>query len=613
MSDKAHKLRSLQSKLPVKFLAGILMGLIVEGLLFPFHVLEPVRALQYLGEDIVFSSVSRSNLHMSAAAHDYVFVNIDDASLQSWDKSPGADIRPEIIKLLTELRQSKASLVVVDIIFGLREGVRNPLYEIMAMAGRPLVAVAETQAPDVSMPMSMARLGSNYRYLAKDTLEGLTLATPDLGLIGGKARERVTVDCLDDGVREIALPGIAEAVRKVLSLKTDGGEHKTKSRSDEVAHDCNKKAKEETRIIFLQPYVPSYITPLQGHLTEISASNVTDALPELADKIVVVGQTHRATTDWFDTSFGWMPGVFVHLNSIMSDQVLNGAREASFSQELVLLLIIIFAVSAIYLPYWVIHEVWIEDLPIERSRRGFIFFILDLLIFLAFTGVAVFSVFEIVKWEGTDLLLRGVIVGTLVPAVAVILEAAFELGGPAMFWLEELAKLLVVPLRWVCEFFQRAKKSKGPGGAAVLVLMLLGARSAFAADQAVDRLYPDPGSSLADFTVDRGQNQPRRLDASGELLVGDVVRAIRKGAAASVKSIVGRETVARVTYDNPIKIVEHLTPDVGPPGRTNPGASTASSAPLNTPRAAGMGSASGMGSAAGTGSTSEMGSASIAH
>lgn len=166
MSDKAHTWCSLQSKLLVKFVAGVLIGLIIEGLLFPFHRLEAVRALQYLGEDIVFSSVSRGDLHMPPTAHDYVFVNVDDASLRSWDKSPGADIRPEIIKLLTELRQSKASLVAVDIIFGLREGIRNPLYEVMAAAGRPMVAVAETQASDASLPMSMARLGPNYRFLA---------------------------------------------------------------------------------------------------------------------------------------------------------------------------------------------------------------------------------------------------------------------------------------------------------------------------------------------------------------------------------------------------------------------------------------------------------------
>ena len=52
------------------------------------------------------------------------------------------------------------------------------------------------------------------------------------------------------------------------------------------------------------------------------------------DKIVVVGQANKGTKDWVYTPLGLMPGVFVHLNSIMSDQMLNGVKEATIWQEL---------------------------------------------------------------------------------------------------------------------------------------------------------------------------------------------------------------------------------------------------------------------------------------
>jgi hypothetical protein len=370
MSNEPHTSRYLLHTLLIKFLAAVLMGLIVEALLFPIHGWEPVRGLKYLGEDAVFGALSKGDVHLPPAAPRYVFVNIDDASLRNWGKSPGEDIRPEITKLLTELRQTKASVIVVDIIFRLREGIPNPLHSIMKETGRPVVAVAEIQAPDTSLPMSMPRLGPNYRSLAQNKLEGLTLATPDLVLVNNEVRERITVQCLDSGTREIALQGIAEAVREVLSETKENDKHEGEASPNKTAHNCNKIAKDKAPIIFILPYTPMRLTPFEGYLTEVSASNATSSLAEFEDKIVVVGQTHTAT-DWFPTPLGWMPGAFVHLNSIMSDQILDGAKEANVWQESKILLVIVITVSAIYLLYWTVHERWINDRPLEYSTKGF--------------------------------------------------------------------------------------------------------------------------------------------------------------------------------------------------------------------------------------------------
>ena len=578
MSNETHTSRSLRYTLLVKFLAAVFIGFIVEALLLPIQGWEPVRELKYLGEDVVFSALSERNPRVPPTAYGVVFVNIDDASLRNWQKSPGDDIRPEITKLLTELRQSKANVIVVDIDFKLPRGaIPNPLQSIMEERGQPVVAVADIQPADPSLPMSMARLGPNYGSLAQDRPEGLTLATPDLVLVNNKVRERVTVQCLHTGTREVALPGIAEAVRQVLSETNDDRKHKAESAPDETAHNCNKVSKDKTPIIFVQPYTPLHSNPYQGYLTEVSASNATSSFAELENKIVVVGQTHIGATDVYPTPIGWMPGVFVHLNSIMSDQILEGVKEASFLQELKLLLIIVISVSTVYLLYWAIHEKWIKNQPLQTSAKGFGIFVIDLVLFAFVTWLAIFVLIKIVEWQGADFLQRGVIVGTLVPALAVILEAAFELGRPTMFWLEKLAEVVVRPFERVARLLLE-KKNRGPCGAAVLGAMLLAASGALATEQPIARLYPEQGSQFADFTVERrgtdGRAKIGAPDASGTLFVGDVVRAIRQGAAATVVSISTRAFVARVIYNNPIKIVDQST---SPPAPilTTPGASEA--------------------------------------
>jgi sporulation protein YlmC with PRC-barrel domain len=207
----------------------------------------------------------------------------------------------------------------------------------------------------------------------------------------------------------------------------------------------------------------------------------------------------------------------------------------------------------------------------------------DLILFLLVTFIAVLAVVEIVKWEGRDFLLRGVIVGTLAPALAVILEAAFELGRPTMFWLEELAGIIARTFQHISRFLLAAIK-RTSGAASLMLMILVGAGGALAAEQPIAHLYPERGSKLADFAVERqglsGQPEIRTPDASGALFVGDVVRAIREGAAAAVRSIATRAPIARVTYNYPIKIVGEGTPPPRQPSMwTVPGASQATNTP----------------------------------
>ena len=61
MSNGTHAAQPLLHMLLVKFLAAALMGLIVEALLIPMRNSEPVRALKYLDEDVVFSAMPESN------------------------------------------------------------------------------------------------------------------------------------------------------------------------------------------------------------------------------------------------------------------------------------------------------------------------------------------------------------------------------------------------------------------------------------------------------------------------------------------------------------------------------------------------------------------------
>ena len=158
----------------------------------------------------------------------------------------------------------------------------NPLYRIMEGSGRPVIAVAATEAPDTSRAMSMAQLGPNYRSLSHDEPKGLTLATPALHRIGDKVRERITVYCADNGVREVALPGIAEAVREVLSKQKQTSEQMTKGEPSEAMHNCVKSPEESAPIVFMEPfYLPLGIEQRSPHFTEIPAINVTASLPEL--------------------------------------------------------------------------------------------------------------------------------------------------------------------------------------------------------------------------------------------------------------------------------------------------------------------------------------------
>ena len=83
MSNGTHAAQPLLHMLLVKFLAAALMGLIVEALLIPMRNPEPVRALKYLGEDVVFSAMPRIEPPASPGPG-YVFVNIDQETVRNW-------------------------------------------------------------------------------------------------------------------------------------------------------------------------------------------------------------------------------------------------------------------------------------------------------------------------------------------------------------------------------------------------------------------------------------------------------------------------------------------------------------------------------------------------
>src|SRR4051812_23820878 len=103
MSNGTHTAQTLWHTLAVKFLAAVLMGLIVEALLIPMRSWEPVRALKYLGEDVVFSARPRFDPPPLTSGPSYVFVDIDEETVRNWKESSGHDdIRAEIVNLMSE-------------------------------------------------------------------------------------------------------------------------------------------------------------------------------------------------------------------------------------------------------------------------------------------------------------------------------------------------------------------------------------------------------------------------------------------------------------------------------------------------------------------------------
>jgi CHASE2 domain-containing sensor protein len=99
------------------WLIGVFLGVLVALSLAAMARLSPLRLMDWLGADAVAESAARAG----AADQDWtpriVFLSIDDTAMKGWRARTGLQARGNISKLIGQVRQSGAKLVVLDIVF----------------------------------------------------------------------------------------------------------------------------------------------------------------------------------------------------------------------------------------------------------------------------------------------------------------------------------------------------------------------------------------------------------------------------------------------------------------------------------------------------------------
>ncbi len=167
------------------------------------------------------------------------------------------------------------------------------------------------------------------------------------------------------------------------------------------------------------------------------------------------------------TPLGAMPGALVHANLINS-LVHFGAEEresriAKIAFEFVLLVVGAVLVTVLY---WSAVEL-VHDWK-RKARRGrmleFAIFVSDIVWFVIISLLVSVVITSIMAMVGARMLFNGIIVGSLIPVFALVVEALVHIGHQLYEWLH-------VAARWVVDQMIRLRQGK-PSNVAVALLLV---------------------------------------------------------------------------------------------------------------------------------------------
>jgi hypothetical protein len=101
------------------WLIGVFLGVLVALSLAAMARISPLRLMDWLGADAVAESAARAGAADQGWTPRIVFLSIDDAdaAMRGWHARTGIQARVNISKLIGQVRQSGAKLVVLDTVF----------------------------------------------------------------------------------------------------------------------------------------------------------------------------------------------------------------------------------------------------------------------------------------------------------------------------------------------------------------------------------------------------------------------------------------------------------------------------------------------------------------
>ncbi|TDH61631.1 CHASE2 domain-containing protein [Dankookia rubra] len=431
----------------VRFVSGIMLGVLFAGIMQLLSPLAFIQHLNRLGSDLVISLASmKSDAFIRPGVPRIIFVSIDDATLEDWVANSAREARGRIAAMIDTLRGSGAAAIMLDIVFEDSSPGDAAMRAALSRDGAPMLLaspiIASTQAgriapaPVAPGPAYPSPLPPGIRFASDQVLRDTD----------GVVRSLPPMRCIKvDGIWQ-DLPSLARGTAALFRPEPDAGHAPC---VDDHAH-------EEPISFLIRPEHGLATAPVAANpwFRTVSAVDLPKLSKDLLrNAIVVVGQDNQGSeADRFLTPLGEMPGALLQANALAGLLHTGALAHAGTREHLVLEIMLILVAASIGVLYWLLSRIaclclarllprrWVGSNP----KRSFVALLADLLIFAAMTALAVACVVFVSLETALAALTRGQVgLLSLVPVIAVALEALVEVGELLMIWIHRGASWIV--------------------------------------------------------------------------------------------------------------------------------------------------------------------------
>lgn len=426
------------------WLAACLLGIVVAAGLQLFSDAPAFRLLERQGADAATKyAVRHADDWARADRPRVVLLTVDDHTLRQWGRSTGLDARGEIARVIGLMRESKAQAVVVDMTFMRESDAQSAeaLRWAIAKPGRPVVLAAALG------PLSSGDRALRHFYdWQLEVAGGRSHVHFGHPLVGppepdGAVRAIRRAVCVYREGQWTTLPSIAH-LTFALSIGSEPSQDNCKPNAEPAPEP----------IFFMLPPSAAQAAewPATRWFASVSAANAPLLREEdLAGAIVIIGQHHaQVSEDRHWTPLADMPGVLLHANALAGMLHVGLPEKPKWLSKLWLKFLIIISVATVSLLYWVPHDTFLaQRISIQNEEAAptlnDLWFLLDLALFIAVMFLAFGAAVYLAIRVGASELLQGAVLGSLVPAFAVVFEATLEIGRPLMRWIHYATDLLI--------------------------------------------------------------------------------------------------------------------------------------------------------------------------
>ncbi|WP_431266777.1 CHASE2 domain-containing protein [Dankookia sp. P2] len=403
-----------------RWVSGVLMGFLFFLISLALAPLPPFQVLDRIGSDLLIDFASRradSYVRFAEGGPDrIVFVSVDDDSLRQWGAANGREARGRIARLLHALRQTKARAILFDIIFTGNTPADAGLRQVLSEDGVP-VALAAPDAATVGRGWKATmrlELGEPYRTVQEGGPHGKvhfasSQVTQQSDFVVRSLRQE---NCVQIDDRWHSLPSLARTTAALARGKMP----------EPANQDCpdDSRIRNEPISFLIRPDRGVATAPVVAHpwFRTVSAADVlrAPAAIDWSNAVIVVGQDNATSTeDRFETPLGEMPGALLQANALAGLLQAQHPTEVDHLAHYLLELRLLLVTAGTGVAYWLVSRL-ARRLVARRTpagwagsdpHRNFAAFLLELLVFVMMTAVAIVVVEFVALRSGLAAIARG--------------------------------------------------------------------------------------------------------------------------------------------------------------------------------------------------------------